>query len=368
MIETVNATERPTALWIDTMCVPVHSKVYRKLSISRLHDTYKQASKVIVLDKMLSQVESANIPESICYLLCSDWMSRLWTLQEGLLPELDLIYIQFRDVAIPLKSLLYDDSAPPDSDIVETKLRSYLSARFLVRSQFQDVRYQDTRMLAIMQNLQRRRTTKPEDEPICIATLMNIDLKTFEGMPTMADIYRTLYRLPSTLIFAPGPRLTTPGYRWAPSTFLEQPITSMKKTASLASLGLATTEGFDFTALATELTANITIARNSAAYIIEWTTGGKSIFFLPNFTDYPDWTMQEVVSPAIIMDVQSSASSFSQPAVLVSIGRKGRITYGRYRLPGFVVHMNRTSPKAFPNARFEDVMGSPRYTTNWIID
>ena len=45
-----------TALWIDTLCVPVHSKRHRKLSISRLRTTYKQAAKVLILDRQMLQV------------------------------------------------------------------------------------------------------------------------------------------------------------------------------------------------------------------------------------------------------------------------------------------------------------------------
>lgn len=213
--------EQIPALWIDTLCVPVHSKPHRKMAISRLRDTYKRASKVLILDRRLFEIHSTSIQEAVCHLLCSDWMSRLWTLQEGLLPKRENLHVQFQDNAVPVAALLYNESAKPMSDIVEAKLRTYLSSLFLARYQFGTPedghesfgRNLHTRIFALMQNLQRRRTTRSEDEPVCIATLMGIDLEKFEGMPSMEDIYRSLDGLPRTLIFANGPRLTT---TWIP--------------------------------------------------------------------------------------------------------------------------------------------------------
>jgi hypothetical protein len=150
-------------------------------------------------------------------------------------------------------------------------------------------------MLAMMQNLQRRRTTKREDEPICIATLMNIDLTRFEGTPSMEDIYRALYRLPRNLIFAPSPRLNTPGVRWTPSTFLEQPITATR-TNFLDAFGCAERNGFDFKVICIKLRDSLVIERNNKAYIVEFPNGEKDVFFLPDFTDYPNFSQHHIDS------------------------------------------------------------------------
>lgn len=108
-------------------------------------------------------------------------MSRLWTLQEALLPELRSLYVQFLDGPVAVSALVGDEEPKAMPYIVESKLRTYLSSVFLRRDIWADREdeemgsRQDTRLLGLMRSLQRRRTTKQTDEPICIATLMNIE-------------------------------------------------------------------------------------------------------------------------------------------------------------------------------------------------
>lgn len=375
LIDQVSQGQDP-ALWIDTLCVPVHSKRHRKLSISRLRTTYKQAAKVLILDRQLLQVQSTNVCEAVCQALCSDWMSRLWTLQEGLLPDFDSLYIQYQDRPVLVKSLCGDGSPMPMPYIVENRLRDLLSSMFLDRGEFRNLKdqenlrgQQDSMMLTLMRNLQRRRTTKAEDEPICIATLMDIDLGKFERMPSMEDIYRYLFRLPRNLIFAGSPRLKTPGFRWAPSTFLEQPITGFKVPGgTLSTLGLATGNDFDFMALSVSLSNPITIQRGHTAYIIEFPGGQKEVFFLPDFQPVPDLQEVSVQKPAIVMGDQAG---FSQDAVLVEVtddSRYGRSMHGSYRLAGYIVQMDRSSPSHFPGTHFETVKGEHPLNMNWYVD
>ncbi|KAG4414184.1 hypothetical protein IFR04_012671 [Cadophora malorum] len=67
-----------------------------------------------------------------------------------------------------------------------------------------------------------RSVTVPTDEPICLATMLGLPLEGYRPYPTMLDIYRSLPVLPPDLLFLGSPKMETPGFRWAPSTFLEQ--------------------------------------------------------------------------------------------------------------------------------------------------
>lgn len=368
--------EQIPALWIDTLCVPVHSKPHRKMAISRLRDTYKRASKVLILDRRLFEIHSTSIPEAVCHLLCSDWMSRLWTLQEGLLPKRENLHVQFQDNAVPVAALLYDESTKPMSDIVEAKLRTYLSSLFLARYQFGTPedghesfgRNLHTRIFALMQNLQRRRTTRSEDEPVCIATLMGIDLERFEGMPSMEDIYSSLDGLPRTLIFADGPRLTTAGFRWAPSTFLEQPITGHRIPEGLTTRGLVTEKGFDFMADSIKLLDPLVIEQKRTAFMIEHPGGEKNVFFLPDFDGHSGFQRQTIENSGVVM---GDLVGHSQPAVIVSITddrRYGRLMEGSYRLGGYIVYMNRASAANFGRLHFETIRGDYPLRQNWVVD
>lgn len=363
-----------SALWIDTLCVPVSSKHYRKISISRLRHTYKQATKVLILDRRLIQVQSTNVCEAVCHVLCCDWMSRLWTLQEGLLPRLEDLYVQFENSAMPMVSLCRNDSAKPMSHIVENKLRGYLSSRFLEHDPYGGLEGEEslrdrpyTKLLALMRDLHSRRTTKAEDEPICIATLMNIDLAAFKELPTMEDVYRSIRQLPRNLIFASGPRLQTPGFRWAPSTFLEQPIDSFRIPAGMTVLGLPTSKGFDFMALSVTLLDPLTIRQHGPAFVIEFP--GGSFSFLPDFTSYSEWESLSIKNPAIIMDDPRHGNR--NGAVIVEVTdatRYGRSMCGSYRLPGYIVPVSRRSSPAFRNTCFETVRGQIPLQMNWYVD
>ena len=336
--------------------------------------TYKQAARVLILDRSLLQVESTNVSEAVCQALCSDWMSRLWTLQEGLLPDFDNLYIQYKDRPVLVSELCGDGSSKPMPHVVESRLRGRLSSMFLDRHEFGKDEgslrgRQDTRMLTIIRNLQRRRTTKAEDEPVCIATLMNIDLEKFEGMPSMEDIYRYLYRLPRNLIYVRGPRLKTPGFRWAPSTFLEMPISRFDEPiGTLATLGLATGKEFDFMALSVSLLDPIVIQRGNSAYMIEFPGGQKDVFFLPDFQSDPDVHEVSVQKPAIVM---GDLTGFSQDAILVEVTddrRYGRSMHGNYRLAGYIVQINRTGPAHWQGTYFKTVKGQYPLQMNWYVD
>jgi hypothetical protein len=372
LVKSINTAELNPVFWIDTLCVPLDDH-YRKVAISKFQDTYREATKVLVLDRCLAQVGCNNRSEQIAHLLCSEWMSRLWTLQEGLLAK--CLLIKYKDKVVPLSYLLDNDAGErkvPRTDIVETKLCSQLASRFLLRDQFGDVsdvnefsRRPDAPFLALMQNLQRRRTTKPKDEPICLATLLDMDLKQFPKMPSMEDIYTTKGKLPTNLIFAPSPRLKTPGFRWAPSTFLEQPITGAR-VKFLYAFGFATPDGFDFQVNCLKLKSDLMLERNIDLYKIEPSGGEEQLCFLPDYTDYPNFEERNIGSPAILSGMDQSMGN--DPAVVINVTREGKIMYGHYELPGFLIKTRRSN-LGFPDERVKTIHADfPAFWGNWIVD
>jgi hypothetical protein len=74
-------------IWIDTLCCPVKPPAKRRLAILQMHEVYKRAEHVLVLDRELQSIKSADIHslEQGLRMLTSGWMLRLWTLQEGAL-------------------------------------------------------------------------------------------------------------------------------------------------------------------------------------------------------------------------------------------------------------------------------------------
>ncbi|MCJ1433848.1 hypothetical protein MMC27_003213 [Xylographa pallens] len=202
-------------LWIDTISVPIEPE-YKRIAISRLRKVYTEARWVLVIDRHLEQVGSHWL-EMQLQLLASEWLKRLWTLQEMRLAS-DLL-IQFNHRAISVAELL--GTQLHDQDLfskVQKELRDRITTRFTKQ---QDPK-QDFRHL--MLDLSHRSVTVPSDEAICIATLLGLALEDFHPIPTMVDIYRSSMTLPIEILFAGGTRLKDPGLRWAPSTLLEHPI------------------------------------------------------------------------------------------------------------------------------------------------
>ena len=84
-------------IWIDTLCCPWEPSPAKKKAIMCLRDTYAKAKHVLVLDTGLQSVNSSIRPtwETLLWVFCSGWTTRLWTLQEGMLPK--NLWFQFQD-------------------------------------------------------------------------------------------------------------------------------------------------------------------------------------------------------------------------------------------------------------------------------
>jgi hypothetical protein len=73
---------RPVPFWLDSICVPKERET-RKQAILGMRDTYSQAAKVLVLDKLLfAAPPGISVYEKLMRIAASTWATRLWTLQE----------------------------------------------------------------------------------------------------------------------------------------------------------------------------------------------------------------------------------------------------------------------------------------------
>ena len=203
-------------LRIDTLCVPTSPR-YKSLAITRLREVYCKASKVLVLDKHLVQVGENKLERRI-QLLCSEWLTRLWRLQEGRVAS--SLYIQFEKEAITVGDLLQPVQLE-DPMMEEDLLHGMFdNLQVSIINCFQPNEISSQHFMNLVADLGHRSTTVASDEPICVATLLGLDLEVFGGRPTMLDIYRSFQNIPQDVIFIDGKRLEIDGYRWAPSTLL----------------------------------------------------------------------------------------------------------------------------------------------------
>ncbi|CAL1698432.1 unnamed protein product [Somion occarium] len=258
---------RRVGIWIDTLCIPVapHLKEYRKLAIRLLAQTFQQSIAVLALDRELCLFDSRKAPilELGIRVICSGWTKRLWTLQEAALAvegwsstAEGRLYVQMLDGPVLWRNLdqtfvykrpkAYRLLPIPDPmldtvDEVKTILlfemwvKTSLNKRLPSVHDLQGSSW-DAPLAAVSQAAHSRSTSKAEDEPICLASLLGLDLaKVLSVQSTserMIQVYLLLRELPMAIIFAqrgvPNFRarnLEQAPFRWAPKLLstLENP-------------------------------------------------------------------------------------------------------------------------------------------------
>ena len=198
-----------------------------------LRNIYTRASEVLLIDSRLYRISDTHAYERAIQFLCSEWLSRLWTFQEGYLAR--KLFIQFADEALSQETLVQDISSYREHDwfglasllgfLLEREMGSETSWRYPSMSLFS----------WILLKLQCRSTTVPADEAICLANVLDVSNPDPTKLPSMEMIYQNL-SIPSGLLFLHGPRLTTSGLGWAPATFLNSDFNPQGLNEEVASL------------------------------------------------------------------------------------------------------------------------------------
>lgn len=220
-------TGKPT-IWIDTLCIPVEPQYRqeRKLAIQRLSETFQDAKRVLILGAGLSTTPAnCSRLEKVTRILCSNWMRRLWTYQEAVITseesdasEDEKLQFQFMDGSVTLNSLLRGGIT--NLCHTEKALHAIIAVIPLAEST------RAGRFRRLTQAMSHRSTSKQEDEAICLASIMNVDVKSvirFNSVnERMQAFYSLIPELPSNILFHRGDRLglQADGLSWAPTSFL----------------------------------------------------------------------------------------------------------------------------------------------------
>jgi hypothetical protein len=213
--------------WMDTLCVPLDPEA-RKLAIRKLTDCYKNAALILARDSFMMRCSSSAPADEILHRLnLSTWVRRMWTFQEAV--HARRIHLQLSDgyerlFHIPSRfnvSRTEYKHAVVTPDVKKTQLLLSLT---IVNLQL-ELLSAPRRLFAVALALAMRRTSKPTDEAISVATLLD------RGIDEVLSVHgkqRWLALLPAlrdlmspAVIFMRGPKMSSPGYRWAPSTFLD---------------------------------------------------------------------------------------------------------------------------------------------------
>ncbi|KAI1156708.1 hypothetical protein F4825DRAFT_214723 [Nemania diffusa] len=215
-------------VWIDSLCVP-EEKQTRVQAILLMNTTYKHSAATVVLDSHIRQkrFDSRSTPLEVILLtlVTSPWMQRLWTLPEAVLPG--RLVFQFQNTLATTKDIydaIFDKSQRDFNPVIQS-----LSAevfRILKHTGATVPEYERGLDLAEMLHMLRLRTTsRARDEVVAIADLLALDYRPLLAAETDLEEQRKLFfqslgAIPRDIIFTPAPRMTSPGFRWAPLSFL----------------------------------------------------------------------------------------------------------------------------------------------------
>ena len=253
------SSEEPVPFWMDTICFPLEPPEAYNMAMSKMRASYEDADQVLVLDSSLQLCHSKTIPihERLIHVLCSGWMRRLWTLQEAQLAA--KLQFQFSDsimniddaleealegVELPFQHALSSGQGPPSGfKRYLWKLRVVLRSKPWTKSK--------SSMTIVAPAIQRRSTSVSTDEPLCLATLLNLDIDKILAVPAnkrMKEMLALLDAGPGITrgaLFAPGPKIKAKGFGWAPTTILN-PSSSPVICRSLGQEAKLDKEGLSF--------------------------------------------------------------------------------------------------------------------------
>ncbi|KAL8789545.1 MAG: hypothetical protein Q9195_006772 [Heterodermia aff. obscurata] len=224
-----------------------HMSESRKLALRRLGEVYEKAEVVLVLDNELQLTDYRTSNEEIGIRICeSNWMRRLWTMEEGILGRSRLMF-QFCGKAMPLPAGI--ESRAIDSYNNETEylgsptvlteiahhLFSHLPERPRLGSNTNSVDLKAAQLfkkpinpLSIMTALRYRKTSKKEDETLCIGSILGLDLASLVShrqahsrMKAFFDLLQQAgVKVSSAILFSEERKLSEPGYGWVPASLM----------------------------------------------------------------------------------------------------------------------------------------------------
>ena len=166
-----------------------------------MRDTYARASSVLVIDGDIRRLRKRDPPlEYLTRFVLSGWEQRLWTLHESHMAR--QIHFLAKDGAITLKLSTFAEGrrSDPLQSTVETLVFGGSVTRFFLPKQ--------KTLSSILSVLSSRATSRPEDETIVLANMLDINNAPLQALEDAGDgmvyLLRQLPEIPLAIMFARG--------------------------------------------------------------------------------------------------------------------------------------------------------------------
>ncbi|KAK3843447.1 MAG: hypothetical protein J3R72DRAFT_474040 [Linnemannia gamsii] len=206
LVETVCHQLGVRYAWIDTICMP-SLKELRPLAVGRLREIYLKAGAALVIDTGLIATKAKNVLDLSLAIWLSDWASRVWTLQEGVLSS-KLLFCVGNDVLALPQIGVPDILKNAQLRVSSTVLANYGKGKLGL----------DTPLDRVLNIAAGRTTSWPQDYLYGLAALLPPSkLPRHEDPNLMAvEVARLYQKVDLGLLETNLERCGIEGYRWMP--------------------------------------------------------------------------------------------------------------------------------------------------------
>lgn len=223
-------SSQPLYFWIDTICIPLKPNTIKMKAIEKMRKIYNRANRVLVIDVDLTstqlepQLDASDRRDIMnARITASSWQRRLWTLQEAVLAK--KLWFQFAPGAFE-KISLYPQYSDEVRNIFEAFYDNELGY-YCEGIDYEKVWHVNTALLdyaevvktsLVWQSLKDRTTSHLTDIPLCIAILLDMDIR--ELLSTSIDdrtrkLWSMFPSIPAGILCFPSRRLENDNFRWA---------------------------------------------------------------------------------------------------------------------------------------------------------
>lgn len=208
----------PAKFWIDSLCIPPHSSKMYIPALIGIRDVYSCASLVLVIDRLIQQCSSA-APTEVLFasIYMSAWMQRMWTYEEAVLAK-RLVFLLSNDEFHEYRPRTTGPTMRPTVSVVWRMLGAQLA-----RLRMHEIEFN---IGHIYLAFRFRLTNAKGDEFLSVASMLNLSTNNLEALEKVKgeqrarDFWLMLKDIPATVVFTQGPKLSFPGFRWAPKTMM----------------------------------------------------------------------------------------------------------------------------------------------------
>ncbi|KAI4087731.1 MAG: hypothetical protein L6R37_008288 [Teloschistes peruensis] len=209
----VRKTSQPARFWVDCLCIPRSEQDVYITALIGIRDVYLNASSVLVIDKTIEECTVTSSTEDLyAHIYLSAWMQRMWTYEEAVLAK-ELNFV-LADGFYTYKV----DTWPSMRQTVAVVWQSLATQLYRLRAD-----HERMNIGQVYQAFRYRLTNAPQEEFLSVSGILGLDTKSLlsvKGEERTKRFWLMLKWIPFNVPFLDCPKMSEPGFRWAPTTMM----------------------------------------------------------------------------------------------------------------------------------------------------